>query len=162
MPRRTRKPYAGILLEPMTPPPSRPCTSLELIDAQGRYVIEVSMRRQALLRHYGLEENASDWSLMMALAEDWVPGFRYASKGQKRIPFNGASTRDVEILAAVGKAMATGKSDRATMIHLAKQINKRGERVTAETLRQRLSKLRRGGAEALGVIRLMAELQKLK
>jgi hypothetical protein len=109
MPRRTRKPYTGILQEPLPPLPVDG-TPEEKREWHLSSVLECWKRRQALLRHYGLDETATDFQLMMALAKDWVPGFRVSSKGQRRKPFNGASVRDIRILAELGKAWANGQT----------------------------------------------------
>jgi hypothetical protein len=152
MPRPSRKRYTGVLLKPMTPLLLKGSRE-ELEAAHLRCFKELAERRDALLQHYGIDDDGSEMpfrKLALALATEWVPGFRFEPPKSRAL--SPETTRDTEILIVLGKAEHADKSVNAAAGHLAKRW---GGGVKATTIRQRYYTLKRGGSELQRVARLL-------
>jgi hypothetical protein len=121
-----RKPYEGVLSERMS----------------GVGPHEYLERVVALFEHYGVKpnEDGAEMKLLMALAADWVPGFKFANR--KGRPAH-RTADDIKILVECFRADEANKSISAAAHRLAKRGSVEG--LSGEQIRQRYLRMKREG-----------------
>ena len=141
-----RKPYRGILAEPMPRPG----------DKDYRGLIMLLERLEALREHYDRPREAvfDPLLLLLDLAHDRVPGFRFRStkrKGPEPKVLN-----DFIILCKMCMYIEDGHSIKNAARLTAERRPSLGK---PETVRRRFSRLNRGGPELRRVIALSGRIQ---
>ena len=138
----SRKPYEGILKEPMR--------------LERRYggVVQLVERLLALMDHYDLPRSFSDVNMMhlaLALSRNHVPGFQFRTPG---LLSDTRAATDLIILVDLTKAEEGGKSVNNAARLLAQKHPDWG--LKASSIRQRFYRLKKAGPELKRVRKLLS------